>query len=319
MTAGKRTSTARITLPVAAALLTAALTACSTYTGPVPVVDRSKPPSGASRAPQPSAQPSPQASAAVPDGYYVVKKGDTLYSISLDHGADYRDVAQWNGLDDPTKLRVGQALRVKPPPDAVQVGSAKGAGRVESHPLDMPGLQGANDGGVKSGPRAERLPYSKDTVARVEPRPAPAPSAKPETKPEAKVQPKADSKADAEGISFIWPAKGKVITGFSDPRSKGIDIDGKIGDPVVAAAAGRVTYIGNGIPGLGKLVVIKHDNGFITVYAHNKEILVKEQQTVARGQKIAELGATDSDRPKLHLQIRKGSAPVDPLRYLPGS
>ena len=308
---------------VAAALLAAALAACSTYTGPVPVVDRSQAPAGVARGAQPSAATSPQGSAAVPDGYYVVKKGDTLYSISLDHGADYRDVAQWNGLDDPTKLRVGQALRVKPPPDAVQVGTARGAGRVESHPLDAPGPQGANDGGVKSGPLAQRLPYSKETVARVEPRPAPtptpAPAAKPEAKPEARVQPKADSKADAEGISFIWPAKGKVIAGFADPRSKGIDIDGKVGDPVVAAAAGRVTYIGNGIPGLGKLVVIKHDNGFITVYAHNKEILVKEQQAVARGQRIAELGATDSDRPKLHFQIRKGSVPVDPLRYLPGS
>jgi lipoprotein NlpD len=117
----------------------------------------------------------------------------------------------------------------------------------------------------------------------------------------------------------MWPAKGKILAGFSEPRSKGIDIDGKLGDPVVAAAAGRVTYIGTGIPGLGKLVVIKHENGFITVYAHNKEILVKEQQAVARGQRIAELGSSDSERPKLHFQIRKGAAAVDPLRYLPAS
>jgi lipoprotein NlpD len=115
----------------------------------------------------------------------------------------------------------------------------------------------------------------------------------------------------------MWPAKGKVIAGFAEPRSKGIDIDGWPGDPVVAAAAGRVTYTGTGIPGLGKLVVIKHDNGFITVYAHNRTILVKEQQNVARGEKIAELGASDADRPKLHFQVRKGAAAVDPLRYLP--
>src|SRR5260221_12735696 len=128
-----------------------------------------------------------------------------------------------------------------------------------------------------------------------------------------------DEAKDSDAIEFIWPAKGKVIAGFAEPRSKGIDIDGKLGVPVVAAAAGRVTYIGNGIPGLGKLIVLKHENGFITVYAHNKEIVVKEQQAVARGQKIAELGATDSERPKLHFQIRKGSAPVDPIRYLPAS
>ena len=130
---------------------------------------------------------------------------------------------------------------------------------------------------------------------------------------------KDEARGDPEAIAFIWPAKGKILTAFAEPRSKGIDIDGKLGDPVLAAAAGRVTYIGSGIPGLGKLVVIKHENGFITVYAHNRDIMVKEQQAVSRGQKIAEIGNTDSDRPKLHFQIRKGSAPVDPLRYLPGS
>ena len=108
-----------------------------------------------------------------------------------------------------------------------------------------------------------------------------------------------------------------MLAEFAEPRRKGIDIDGKPGDPVLAAAAGRVTYVGTGIQGMGKLVVIKHDNGFITVYAHNKDILVKEQQAVSRGQKIAELGSTDAERPKLHFQIRKGAAPVDPLLFLP--
>jgi lipoprotein NlpD len=147
--------------------------------------------------------------------------------------------------------------------------------------------------------------------APIEARPldAPPPPAAPKEVPK-----EAPRQATAE---FMWPAKGKVLAGFAEPRSKGIDIDGRPGDPVVAAAAGRVTYTGTGIPGLGKLVVIKHDNGFITVYAHNRSILVKEQQSVARGQQIAELGASDADRPKLHFQIRKGAAAVDPLRYLP--
>ena len=125
------------------------------------------------------------------------------------------------------------------------------------------------------------------------------------------------AKQETAAADFIWPARGKVIAGFAEPRRKGIDIDAKLGDPVLAAAAGRVTYTGTGIPGLGKLVVIKHDNGFITVYAHNRDVLVQEQQAVRRGQKIAEVGSTDADRPKLHFQIRKGSAAVDPLRYLP--
>jgi lipoprotein NlpD len=282
-----------------AAVLVLALGAasCSTYRGPAPVEERS------ARAPKPAAaKPSTTALPARPaaaDGFYAVKQGDTLYSIALDHGADYREVAQWNALDDPTKIRVGQVLRVKPSEarPGVVVGSARGAGRVESRSIDSaPQAQG--DGGAKTEPKALRLPYSKENAA---------------------IASREEPRAEGEGVDFVWPVKGKVLAGFAEPRSKGIDIEGKIGDPVVAAAAGRVTYIGSGIPGLGKLVVIKHDNGFITVYAHNKDILVKEQQAVARGQKIAELGNTDADRPKLHFQIRKGSAAVDPMRYLPGS
>jgi lipoprotein NlpD len=139
-------------------------------------------------------------------------------------------------------------------------------------------------------------------VAAVEPKPEPA---------------KPAAERDPDAIDFIWPAKGRVLAAFSEPNSKGVDIGGKVGDPVVAAAQGRVMYTGTGIRGYGKLIVIKHDNGFNSVYAHNREILVKEGQTVARGQKIAELGDSESDRPKLHFEIRKSGKPVDPMRYLP--
>jgi lipoprotein NlpD len=284
-----------------AALLALALGAasCSTYRGPAPVEERARAAKAGAAKPAAAAAPSARpAAAAATDGFYTVKQGDTLYSIALDHGADYRDVAQWNGLDDPTKIRVGQVLRVKPTEarPGVVVGTAKGSGKLESHSLDS-APPAPSAAGTKTEPQAVRMPYSKENAALAQ----------------------EPAKAEAEGVDFIWPVKGKVIAGFAEPRSKGIDIEGKIGDPVVAAAAGRVTYIGTGIPGLGKLVVIKHDNGFITVYAHNKDILVKEQQAVARGQKIAVLGNTDSDRPKLHFQIRKGAAAVDPMRYLPGS
>ena len=260
------------------------LAACAGPRIAAPVFDRAPPRAKAAPPPRPAvAAPQPAAPEPAPDGFYVVKRGDTLYSIALDNGADYRDVAQWNALDDATKIRVGQLLRVSPPQDRrTLVGAASLPGRIESRPLEAP-------------PQVPR-----EVVARAE-------EPKAVRLPEPKVQ--------ADG--FVWPVKGKVLSGFAEPRNKGIDIDGKPGDPVVAAAAGRVTYTGAGIPGLGKLVVIKHDNGFITVYAHNREILVKEQQAVSRGQKIAELGATDADRPKLHFQIRKGSAPVDPMRYLP--
>jgi lipoprotein NlpD len=240
------------------------LAGCGTPQKPAPVVDRKQP----ARA----SKPTPAAPKPAP-GTYVVKKGDTLYSIALEHGADYREVAQWSGLNDPTKINVGQVLRVTPPEESrVQVGKAKLPERGEARPLDLP------------PPKTQAKP----------PPPVKEPAG-----------------------DFIWPARGKVIAGFAEPRRKGIDIDAKLGDPVLAAAAGRVTYTGTGIPGLGKLVVIKHDNGFITVYAHNRDVLVQEQQAVRRGQKIAEVGSTDADRPKLHFQIRKGSAAVDPMRYLP--
>ncbi len=276
------------------------LAACASGTPRAPVVERTATPRSAmparaaQRTPAPAPQPTQPAAAPQPapgEGYYVVKRGDTLYSIALENGADYRELAQWNGLDDPARIQVGQALRVRPPEGrAVSIGKPTIVGRIESRPLDTP---------LPSIPA--EMPKLQAKPAVTEAKAAAAPAAAP----------------PAGAAEFIWPVKGKVIAGFAEPRSKGIDIEGKPGDPVVAAASGRVTYIGSGIPGLGKLVVIKHDNGFITVYAHNRAILVKEQQAVARGQKIAELGSTDSDRPKLHFQIRKGAAAVDPLRYLP--
>lgn len=284
--------TALRSVTAALALLLVA-SGCAVRTGPAPVIDRAPPSAGLSKPGPVKAAPPVVAQ----DDYYIVKKGDTLYSIALDHGADYREVAQWNNLDDPTRIQVGQQLRVKAPPErsSVQVGIARSGTRLESRPLETRPL---------APPREEPKPPAQAPQAAP---PAPSPPAA-----------AASKSADGE-LQFVWPAKGKVIAGFAEPRSKGIDIDGKPGDPIVAAAPGRVTYIGSGIPGLGKLVVIKHDSGFITVYAHNREILVKEQQPVTRGQKIAELGSSDSDRPKLHFQIRKGSAAVDPLRYLPGS
>ena len=276
-------------------------------------------------------------------GYYQVKRGDTLYSIALDNGADPRDLVEWNRIDNPSRLQVGQVLRVTPPEGQppVQVGAARGPGAldarpIESRPLDSrPGESRPPEarpapptvaGALKSEPKALRLPYSSENLAmlqRSEPSHAVAPPARIEQRPEpaapkAAAEPRAVDRLD-EGVEFIWPARGKVLTGFSEPANKGVDIAGKPGDPVVAAASGRVIYIGTGIRGYGKLIVIKHDNNFNSVYAHNREILVKQDQAVARGQQIAELGDTDADAPKLHFEIRKSGKPVDPAKYLPPS
>jgi lipoprotein NlpD len=258
------------------AVLAVALAAgCGPTRWQAPIEDRRPAARAPAKAPAPPVSTSGTAAApAAPEGFYTVQKGDTLYSIALEHGHDYREVAQWNSLDDPGKIRVGQLLRVKPPAEpAVVVGAGRQANRIESRPLGSP----------------EQKPVAKEAAAKEEP------------------------KLEAAPLTFAWPVKGKLVAGFAEPRQKGIDIEGRSGDAVTAAAAGRVTYVGSGIPGLGKLVVIKHDQGYITVYAHNKDILVKEQQAVTRGQKIAELGE------KLHFQIRKGAAAVDPLRYLPKS
>jgi lipoprotein NlpD len=266
-------------------------------------------------------------------------------------------VAQWNRLDDPGRIRVGQMLRVTPPEGEppVQVGAARGAGAVSSRPIESRPLDsgapksstvaaapaGATNT-TKTEPKALRLPYSSENLALLQKSDAgqPAPSdSKPATAEATPAAAKAASQAaaqpapapaqtatkpaaearEADGIEFIWPARGKILTGFAEPTSKGVDIGGKPGDPVVAAAPGRVIYIGSGIRGYGKLIVIKHDNNFNSVYAHNREILVKQDQTVARGQKIAELGATDADAPKLHFEIRKSGKPVDPVKYLPSA
>jgi lipoprotein NlpD len=266
---------------LAVVIALALIAGCAPQRRGAPVEDRRPPARAAAPKAQAAAVQAP-APAAVPEGFYAVKKGDTLYSIALDHGHDYREVAQWNSLDDPTKLNVGQLLRVKPPAQpAVVVGTGRAGSRIESRPLD----------GQKPVPAAAA---------------APAPAV-------ASTSPREEPKLDVHPLTFAWPVKGKVVAGFAEPRQKGIDIEGRSGDPVIASAAGRVTYVGSGIPGLGKLIVLKHDQGYITVYAHNKDILVKEQQNVTRGQKIAELGE------KLHFQIRKGAAAVDPLLYLPKS
>ncbi len=145
---------------------------------------------------------------------------------------------------------------------------------------------------------------------RVEPKPAPAAAPEP--------RPAAATTTDEGTIDWVWPSSGKVVTGFSDTANlKGIDIAGKAGQPVIASAAGKVVYAGTGLRGYGKLVIVKHNATFLSAYAHNREILVKEGQQVTKGQKIAEMGNTDTDQVKLHFEIRQRGKPVDPLRFLP--
>jgi len=239
-------------------------------------------------------------------GYYTVKVGDTMVRIGLETGQNWRDLARWNNIDNPNTLEVGQVLRVIPP--ASEAGAATTrpvapAPRIESRPLD---------GRPAAPPSVPSAPAGTSTAPLPLPAvPAPTPSPVPPATPPA-------APRDAEGdINWGWPANGPVTSAFDDVRSKGLSIAGKAGDPVLAAADGRVVYAGSGLRGYGNLVIVKHNATYLTAYAHNQTLLVKEDQVVRRGQKIAEMGSSDTDRVQLHFEVRRLGKPVDPARVLP--
>lgn len=217
-------------------------------------------------------------------GYYTVKPGDTMIRIGLEAGQNWRDIARWNNIERPYPLEVGQTLRIVPPAAVAAVSPAPSSGSVAvSRPV------------TSSGATAS---------------PVPAPSAT--------AGPLSSSGSGEEDIAWIWPTKStSVLAGFDDVKNKGLDIAGNAGDPVLAAADGRVVYVGAGLRGYGNLIILKHNNTYLTAYAHNQALLVKEDQTVQKGQKIAEMGNSDADRVKLHFEVRRQGKPVDPAKYLP--
>ena len=246
-------------------------------------------------------KPLPGAENAGKPGYYTVKPGDTVIRIGLDTGQNWRDVARWNGLENPNIIEVGQVLRVIAPGTADVA-----AGAVTSRPVTPPSTVVATS----------LPPASTRTAAPATPASAPvaAPTPAPAAVAVAPLPPA--SSAGDDDIAWIWPTSGAVIAGFDEVKNKGLDIAGKLGDPILAAGDGRVVYAGAGLRGYGNLVILKHNNTYLTAYAHNQTLLVKEDQTVRKGQKIAEMGQSDSDRVKLHFEIRRQGKPVDPARYL---
>ena len=210
-------------------------------------------------------------------GYYTVKPGDALIRIGLENGQSWKDIARWNNLENPNLIEVGQVLRVVPPSQVATVV-------------------------VGSDSATTSRPVTTATPAPVATSPAAS---------------SGGGSVSDDGLGFMWPATGPLLAGFDEARNKGYDIGGKAGDPVLAAADGRVVYAGAGLRGYGNLVILKHNNTFLTAYAHNQTLLVKEDQSVRKGQKIAEMGSTDADRVKLHFEIRRQGKPVDPARYLP--
>ena len=216
-------------------------------------------------------------------GYYTVRPGDTMIRIGLDNGQNWRDIARWNNLENPNLIEVGQVLRVNAP------------GSDNSSVVTRPVVAGSVVVGTTTLPSGQVASAARPAAPTVA----------------------AAASAGEDDIAWIWPAQGSLIAGFDEAKNKGYDIAGKTGDPVVASADGRVVYAGAGLRGYGNLIILKHNNTFLTAYAHNQLLLVKEDQTVKKGQKIAEMGNSDSDRVKLHFEIRRQGKPVDPSRYLP--
>jgi lipoprotein NlpD len=260
---------------------------------------------------------SAQGSSDVRPEFYTVRKGDTLFSIALDQGLDYRELADWNGISDPGVIRTGQTLRLKPPRTAANLAPLKTSPAVEGHPIGSAPQAGASaTNRVKTGPKAIRAPYTDQTYAQLAH--GKSRSTFPAERSPARTAPRPAPGGEGDVVAWVWPANGKVISTFNDAaKLKGISIAGKLGQPVTASAAGRVIFSGTGIRGFGKLIVIKHNDTFLSVYAHNNELLVKEGQTVAKGQKIAEMGKSDTDQVKLHFEIRRFGKPVDPMTLLP--
>jgi len=273
--------------------LVAALLAGCAARAPAPVRDGTTPP------PAPVAVPAPTS------GVHVVRPGDTLMGISRLYGIGVRDLVAWNTLPNPNQLTVGQQVRVVPPGEVVVQPITDGQ-PVEVRPVS-PGSEIVGTP-IKVEPKGGRQAYSDQAWAALQPRPDVVPPTSPATPGPS--QPAADT-------VWLWPASGTLIGTFDEATNKGLDIAGKPGDPVVASAAGKVVYSGSGLRGYGKLVIIKHDANYLTAYAHNQQLLVKEGESVTKGQRIAELGSTDADRPKLHFEIRKQGRPVDPMKYLP--
>ena len=287
-----------------AVLAAGLLDGCASRT-PAPVIERG----GA-----PGKGPAPVATPAKPGEFHTVKRGETLYSIALEHGQSYRDVAAWNNIDNPNMIRVGQQLRVAPPEGVAVVKPVAGPAAVEARPLVASSPTPPSSDTVKREPRGGKQPYTEQAMAAAQK------AEVAHTQPpavQARVEPRPAEPAAGSELNWAWPSGGKVITAYVEGSSKGVDIEGRIGEPVLATEAGKVTYAGSGIRGYGNLLIIQHASGLSSVYAHNSKLLAKEGQQVARGQKIAELGNSDADQAKLHFEIRRQGKPLDPLKLLP--
>lgn len=264
-------------------LIVCLLTACTTSRSPAPITDIS------------ATAEAKLVARTAENGQYVVQQGDNLYRIALEFDVSYRDLALWNHLENVDDIKVGQVLRVSSSEKSDLVNDSKSTAI-------------KNDAPIKTKALDSTSPVTKPLVSL-------APIDTKTTPSETNSSIASSQNGDVQDVQMQWPAKGKVVKQFGK-NAKGIDIAGELGQPIVAAVDGTVVYVGSGLPGYGKMIILKHNKTYLTAYAHNNKLLVKEGEIVKRGQKIAEMGNTDADSVKLHFEVRRFGKPVDPTKYL---
>lgn len=260
-------------------LIVALLTACTASKVPAPIADITATIDAKTMA------------RTVENGRYVVKQGDNLYRIAVEFDTSYRDLALWNHLENVDDIKVGQVLRLTAPKESSLAMSSKS-------------IAIKDDAAIKTKVLTSNELTSSPLV----------------TEPKTTASETSSSIAslpniDGQVLKMQWPTKGKVVQSFGK-NAKGIDIAGRLGQDIVAASDGSVVYVGSGLPGYGKMIILKHNKTHLTAYAHNNKLLVKEGEIVKQGQKIAEMGNTDADSVKLHFEVRRFGKPVDPTKYL---
>ncbi len=323
----------------------AILVACSTRP-PSPVIIEGRPTAPAPApivvAPPPAAVPVPvQPTPALAGDQYASRRGDTWFSVARQFNLNPRDLAQWNNASPESALREGQVIRIQGPVSAIPA-------PITATPIPVtppPAVASGPAGDVKREPKALKTPYSDEAYNRLTkgaaatapraagPMPvAPASGPTQTTSPGGTLVPPAAAAtvsgapviaagptSETDSIAWQWPVAGKVSKKFSEGAvMKGIAVDGKAGTPIYAAAAGRVVYAGEGLRNYGKLVIVRHNDQYTSVYGHNSAINVKEGDSVKRGQKIAEMGNTETDATRLFFEIRRSGKQVDPEKFLPG-
>jgi lipoprotein NlpD len=282
---------------VASMTLVAGLAGCSsTPRTPAPIVENSAlsaPPVMQSTSPAVTPAPvvplGPTVEAPVEPGFYRVKPGDTLYGISRNVKQKPADLAKWNNLPESRQVNIGQLLRVAPPGTSVTASAAASSA----------------SGGSKMPPLLPTPAQEKSAAQK--------PAAE---KPAASEEHQSAVAANAPKGTFVWPVHGEVVRKFGASGNKGIDIEGKVGTPVKAAAGGKVVYAGSGLRSYGRMIIVKHSNDYLTAYAYNEKLLVKEGDTVKQGATIADMGTGPSGAPALHFEVRKSGAAVDPMPLL---